>query len=179
MRKEYKKAKDYFNLQKGWVLHHKDVTLRLSNPERYNQWRIEDLVPMTKSEHRRLHNLLDNPMNYEENRQKISEAMDKWKDIPRGTCSTMSDEDYRAMRSKMTSNRNKTMWKNEDYKNYMVEKMHASQYYPVKWVEGNIKYKCLREAERETGVSRYLIKQSCDFKRTINDEYTFEWMEVA
>ena len=40
-----------------WCLHHKDPTLRTKDPERYNEWRVEDLVPMLKSEHTRLHNI--------------------------------------------------------------------------------------------------------------------------
>lgn len=70
MSKEYKinhtKAWCYFiasgllpyNAKKNeWVLHHKDIELKYANPARYNEWRIEDLVPMLKSEHTRLHQL--------------------------------------------------------------------------------------------------------------------------
>lgn len=39
----------------GWCLHHKDETLRERDLDRYIQWRIEDLVPMTKAEHTALH----------------------------------------------------------------------------------------------------------------------------
>ena len=39
--KNYIKAKEYYNLQPGWVLHHKDVYLKKNDPERYNEWRIE------------------------------------------------------------------------------------------------------------------------------------------
>ena len=38
-------------VKSGWVLHHKDETLMMRDPERYIQWRIEELVPMTISEH--------------------------------------------------------------------------------------------------------------------------------
>ena len=67
-RKEYKinhtKAWCYFialgllpyNAKKNeWVLHHKDPELRDKDPVRYNEWRIEDLVPMLKSEHTSMH----------------------------------------------------------------------------------------------------------------------------
>lgn len=37
------------------VMHHVDKRMKSENPERYAEWRPEDLVPMTKSEHRRLH----------------------------------------------------------------------------------------------------------------------------
>ena len=55
--RNYYHAKRYFNLQKGYVLHHKDITLRTQNVERYVLWLPEDLIPMTKEEHTRLHNL--------------------------------------------------------------------------------------------------------------------------
>lgn len=174
----YKKAKEYFNLQEGWVLHHKDVTLRICDIDRYIQWRIEDLVPMTKSEHRRLHNLLDNPMNYEENRRKISEAMEKWRGIPRGTCSTMTEEDYRAMQSKAVSNRNKKMWQNKEYRDYIVEKIHISQCQPVRWIEKDIIFKCMNEAARhpDVHISRPSITASAKEHKTIKG-YTFEFIE--
>ena len=43
--------------KQGYVLHHKDETLRENDPERYNEGRIEDLVMITRSEHARLHGL--------------------------------------------------------------------------------------------------------------------------
>ena len=70
MSKEYKinhtKAWCYFiasgllpyNAKKNqWCLHHVDTTLRYRDRARYNEWRVEDLVPMLKSEHIRLHQL--------------------------------------------------------------------------------------------------------------------------
>lgn len=40
---------------KGMVLHHTDVNMKTENPIRYNEWRPEDLVPMSKASHRALH----------------------------------------------------------------------------------------------------------------------------
>ena len=82
--KNKKAADEYFQLQKGWVLHHKDETLRSSDIERYIEWRPEDLIPMPKSEHSKLH-MLGNQFNKgknnrlgchltEEHKHKISEA---------------------------------------------------------------------------------------------------------
>ena len=39
-----------------WVLHHYDKSLQYNNPDRYNLWMIEDLVPMTMSFHNHIHN---------------------------------------------------------------------------------------------------------------------------
>ena len=66
------KAKKYFNLPKGWVLHHKDETLRHNNIERYIEWRPEDLIPMSKADHTRLH-VMSHVMS-DEAKQKLSEA---------------------------------------------------------------------------------------------------------
>ena len=51
-----KAAAEYYNLPKGWILHHKDITMKENDVDRYIQWRPEDLVPMTRSQHRSLHN---------------------------------------------------------------------------------------------------------------------------
>lgn len=53
-RNHYKAAK-HFNLQKGQVLHHVDDSLFYTDIERYMEWRIEDLVVMTKSDHISFH----------------------------------------------------------------------------------------------------------------------------
>ena len=39
----------------GMVLHHIDFTMIYFDPDRYVEWRIEDLLPMTKSQHVKLH----------------------------------------------------------------------------------------------------------------------------
>lgn len=36
-------------------LHHKDINLKTDDPERYAEWRIEDLVPMSLKDHMKLH----------------------------------------------------------------------------------------------------------------------------
>ena len=51
----YKIAKEHFNLQKGWVLHHINPDWKVNDIDRYIQWNFEDLVPMTKGDHQRLH----------------------------------------------------------------------------------------------------------------------------
>lgn len=39
----------------GYVLHHKDPTLKYRDPVRYAEWRPEDLEPLTVEEHHRIH----------------------------------------------------------------------------------------------------------------------------
>ena len=57
----WKNAMKYFN-DNGMLegienprLHHKDVNLKTDDPERYAEWRIEDLVPMSLKDHMKLH----------------------------------------------------------------------------------------------------------------------------
>lgn len=45
----------------GMVLHHVDPTLKLRDPERYRNWNIDDLVPLTVPQHMRIHMGLKNP----------------------------------------------------------------------------------------------------------------------
>lgn len=80
-RRNHYRAVQYFNLPKGWVLHHKDESLRHNNLDRYIEWNPDDLIPMPKEEHARLHlNGLKNlekgrgrPLS-EETKRKISES---------------------------------------------------------------------------------------------------------
>ena len=89
---KHKQAENYFittgqmpdkhSRTERWVLHHIDPELKRTDFERYCEWRVEDLIPMTLSEHRRLHmsiNIENNdtakygrPMS-EENKQKVSQ----------------------------------------------------------------------------------------------------------
>ena len=54
----------------GYVLHHVDETLKHNNPERYNQWRVEDLVMITSAEHTSFHQ--KGTHHSEEHKRKIS-----------------------------------------------------------------------------------------------------------
>lgn len=44
--------------KRTWHLHHVDPILKYFDPDRYAQWRIEDLQPMTSSDHSKLHRYL-------------------------------------------------------------------------------------------------------------------------
>lgn len=63
------------------VLHHKDVTLKKRDPERYAEWRPEDLEPMEKREHISMHN--KKPHSRKHNK-KIGEAVRKAREELRG-----------------------------------------------------------------------------------------------
>ena len=54
---KWKKARRHFGIENNpeMVLHHIDPTLKTKDPERYREWRIDDLVVMTNAEHTRLH----------------------------------------------------------------------------------------------------------------------------
>lgn len=81
-------ALKYFNVQKGYVLHHKDDTLMLTDINRYIEWRPEDLVVMTLSEHSKLHNT--GLVRSEETREKLSKA-NKGKHLTEETRKKMSE----------------------------------------------------------------------------------------
>lgn len=55
------KANKYFwpelngKTKKGWCLHHKDPAMRHNDIDRYVQWNIDDVVPMTISDHLSFH----------------------------------------------------------------------------------------------------------------------------
>ena len=61
------------NDQHNYVLHHIDVDLKYNDPERYDEWRIEDLIPMTKSEHSTFHNKGKTVIFTEKHKRHISE----------------------------------------------------------------------------------------------------------
>lgn len=66
---KHKQAENYFittgqmpdkhSRKERWVLHHIDPELKRTDFERYCEWRVEDLIPMTHREHRKLHSVLE------------------------------------------------------------------------------------------------------------------------
>ena len=56
-RENHDKARKYFGIYGNleYDLHHKDVNLINTDPDRYNEWRPEDLMVLTHIEHSRLH----------------------------------------------------------------------------------------------------------------------------
>ena len=74
------KARQYFIDIGVWQqfehpnMHHKDTTLRHTNKQRYDEWRIEDLVVMECADHSKLHmklngNCMDDPDIYKKHSQ--------------------------------------------------------------------------------------------------------------
>ena len=65
-RKNQMKARKYFGIygNLNYDLHHKDMTLMDRDPERYNEWRPEDLVVMTHSEHTKYHSQFHDRSNW-------------------------------------------------------------------------------------------------------------------
>lgn len=59
-RTNQRKAREYFGIycNREYDLHHKDPNLIYTDPERYNEWRPEDLIVLTHSEHAKLHTRL-------------------------------------------------------------------------------------------------------------------------
>ena len=111
----YKKAVEYFNLQKGWVLHHKDENLKYTDIDRYIEWRPDDLLPMTKHDHMHLHQAgkknnfcAYNEAHKEEIRERMREAWRIRKLNPNSYCHVHAghvhtDEEIEAQRKAMTN----------------------------------------------------------------------------
>lgn len=55
-RKNHYQRKKELKVKPGYVLHHKDVNMRFNDIDRYIEWRPEDLVVLSLSEHTTLHN---------------------------------------------------------------------------------------------------------------------------
>lgn len=120
----YVEARDYFNLPEGWVLHHKDTDLQNTDIERYIRWLPEDLVPMTKSDHMRLHANLNNPMNNPESRKKIG-LKNKGKN-PAKVMKERNPEGYENKCRKQSETMKKRHWFNNGVKCVFTEECPAN-----------------------------------------------------
>lgn len=85
----HKLAAEHFNLQKGYVLHHKDPEWRTKDIDRYIQWNFDDLIVMSRSDHQRLHIKLCHPMDKhggwsDEDKQRIAKLCSRtFKGVPK------------------------------------------------------------------------------------------------
>lgn len=88
-----------------YVLHHKDLDLQQRDPERYDMWLVDDLVPMTRAEHNRVHRRTAG--------HKLSEQT---KDIIRGKMKEYysSDEVRRAHAEKIKAGLPEKAWNKSD-----------------------------------------------------------------
>lgn len=86
----------------GYCLHHKDDTLRHENPDRYNEWRIEDLEMITESEHGRLHHT--GVVYSVESRERMSKAQQE-------RAKNMTNEERQHF-----SEMSKKLWQDEEYR---------------------------------------------------------------
>ena len=67
---EYYKALGLW--KEGMVLHHTDPSLKLRDPERYREWNIDDLVPLTIAQHMRIHMAMRNPKGVKRTKERIA-----------------------------------------------------------------------------------------------------------
>ena len=72
-------SRKILNVPKGYVMHHKDESLRYNDPDRYIEWRPEDLIVITREEHAFIHKTYENMRNANINRdyQPVSEDVKK------------------------------------------------------------------------------------------------------
>lgn len=155
--KQWKEARTYFGVENNpeMVLHHKDPTLKYRDPQRYLEWRVEDLEVMTVREHARLHSkgkvlsektrklISEHHVGFEgkthtaETKAKISKAL---KGVQK------SDEAIRNM------NANRARLRGKDNTNSK----------PVICIETGELYHGAAEAERLLGIARTGITRCCN-----------------
>lgn len=78
--KTFKKLIQKFGIEnpENYVLHHKDMSLRTEDQERYCKWLMKDVVLMTKKDHLKLHMKIRNPkgsVKTAEHKHRISEGV--------------------------------------------------------------------------------------------------------
>jgi hypothetical protein len=67
---EYYKALGLW--KEGMVLHHTDPSIKNRDPERYREWNIDDLVPLTIAQHMRIHMAMRNPKGVKRTKERIA-----------------------------------------------------------------------------------------------------------
>lgn len=167
------KAKQYFIKIGVWQrfkkpnMHHKDITLRHDNRQRYDEWRIEDLEVMEHADHSRLHqklngNCMDKPevkrhhdeiMRTSEVRSAISKTMKEYRQ--RTQDSEAEKERNRKISEKMKGNKNfagHTL--TERHKQILIENIKGKKWY----TDGNRNIRC-HEGEQPVGYVRGLTKR--------------------
>lgn len=86
--------------KKGYHLHHKDETLKHDNPERYEEWNIEDLVMITSTEHQHIHHI--GCKHSDESKQKMSDTHKNMSDETRKRLSESHKNPSEEIRRKMS-----------------------------------------------------------------------------
>ena len=168
--KNWKLAREHFGIsdQPEIVLHHTDPTLKASDPDRYYEWRTEDLVAIPKGEHSRIHHT--GKVVSKETRSKISEnhvgflgkhhseeTKKKISEVHKGK--TVSKE----TRQKISENHPRLRGAN-----------HPSSQ-KVLCVELNKVFYSIREASSELGISASGITRCCNGVKHYNTAGGYHW----
>ena len=114
------------NAKPGFVLHHKDPTLKHNDFKRYRQWRVEDLEMLTLEEHAKIHH---KGKHVSEKTKKLqSEGLIKKYQDPEFKKKFMErfDEEFRERLSEKMKDR----WSNSEYRDRAIASMIAAQNIP-------------------------------------------------
>ena len=69
-----------------YVLHHKDTSLKENERERYDEWRIEDVIPLTWAEHNTVH--------HSETHENYNKGGYKWSEEARAKVSGANNHNF-------------------------------------------------------------------------------------
>ena len=168
--RKWRAARKHFGVENNpeVVLHHKDPTLKTRDPERYLEWRIEDLEVMRSSDHTKLH--ATGRIVSDETKAKISENHV-------GFSGKHHSEDTKAKLSKAL----KGVPKPEEAKRNMnANRAHLrgkdnANSKPVVCVETDTVYFGAAEASRILGIARTGIVRCCNKVKYYNTAGGYHW----
>lgn len=159
-----------------WALHHVDPELKYKDPTRYAEWRIEDVIPVTFSEHKAIHNRYDREHNIntfseesikkrskersEESKHNIAEGIRKFWDL--------LDEDEKIARKNRMSKQAKERWQDQEYRQKMYDSYNEER--RVKSAD------IMRKISLEKWADEEWKKQHCDKLSKIMKEH---WQDEA
>ena len=168
--KNWKAARIYFGVENNpeMVLHHKDPTLKYRDPERYLEWRIEDLEVMTNADHTSLHQTGKTVSN--ETRAKIRESHVGFKGkSPSIETRAKISKALKGVPKSETAKRNMNA-----HRAHLRGKDNANSK-PVICVETNVLYHGAAEASRILGIAKTGITRCCNGVKYYNTAGGYHW----
>lgn len=172
----------------SWCMHHWDKTLLKCNPKRYNMWLIDDLVPVTKCWHMKLHNSGEgNPMYGKYHTEESKALMSANQPDKHGVNNPnygkpLTDEQKQKLRNAQTGKKHTQDWKNKHSEqmsgsgNPMYGKPASTRKVVLQYTKDGIfvaQHDCIRNAAKSVSGNDSVISNCCHGK--INSAYGYVW----